>query len=71
VEALHKQIIRHLFEKSDDDGGGFLDHSEIKGLAKVMGAKLTKDELKPAMRAMDEDGSGEVDFVEFYIFLRF
>ena len=66
VEALHKQIIRHLFEMSGDDGGGFLDHSKIQGLAKAMGAKLTKDELKLAMRAMDEEGSGEVDFVEFY-----
>ena len=66
VETLHKQIIRHLFEMSDDDGGGVLDQSEIKGLAKAMGAKLTEDELKLAMQEMDEDGSGEVDFAEFY-----
>ena len=50
----------------DEDGGGVLDKDEIRSLARAMGVKLTDGELKDAMAEMDEDGSGEVDFEEFY-----
>ena len=40
---------------------------EIKLLARKMGAKLSKVELDMAMTQMDDDGSGEVDFREFYV----
>eukprot|EP01052_Picozoa_sp_SAG31_P007365 SAG31_NODE_351_length_17237_cov_7.010445_9_plen_114_part_00 len=66
VEQAHKAIIRELFELMDEDGGGSLDHGEIKKLAKSMGAKLTDEELNTALVEMDADGSGEVDFGEFY-----
>jgi hypothetical protein len=35
-----------------------------------MGAELDHRELKEAMRAMDADGSGEIDFDEFYAWMR-
>eukprot|EP01052_Picozoa_sp_SAG31_P038208 SAG31_NODE_5062_length_2765_cov_1.297074_2_plen_83_part_00 len=39
---------------------------EVNLLAKAMGAKLSAKELQLAMEEMDEDGSGEVEFNEFY-----
>ena len=32
----------------------------------TLGYRLTDKELTAAMAEMDEDGSGEVDFIEFY-----
>ncbi len=66
VETFHRIILVSIFELMDEDGGGVLDKDEIRSLARAMGVKLTDGELKDAMAEMDEDGSGEVDFEEFY-----
>jgi hypothetical protein len=66
VETFHRIILVSIFELMDEDGGGVLDRDEIRSLARAMGVKLTDGELKDAMQEMDEDGSGEVDFEEFY-----
>ena len=47
---------------------GFLDSSEILRLSEILGNKLSAAELSAAMALIDEDGSGEVDFREFYRF---
>ena len=47
---------------------GFLDSSEILRLSEILGNKLSAAELSVAMASMDEDGSGEIDFREFYRF---
>ena len=66
VETFHRIILVSIFELMDEDGGGVLDRDEVRSLARAMGVKLTDGELKDAMAEMDEDGSGEVDFEEFY-----
>ena len=45
---------------------GALDREEIRVLSKKMHKRLSEEQLDAAMRAMDEDGSGEVDFPEFF-----
>ena len=50
----------------DADHGGTLDREEIRNLARSMGNQLTEGLLDLAMSEMDEDGSGEVDFDEFF-----
>jgi len=58
--------LRTIFDDVDTDGGGSIDKDEVKRLARTLfGADLTPLELKRAMKEMDPDGSGEVDFNEF------
>eukprot|EP01045_Picozoa_sp_COSAG04_P003363 COSAG04_NODE_136_length_23756_cov_16.820645_10_plen_510_part_00 len=61
-----EHALRRLFNDIDEDGGGTLDADEIWRLCRDMGAELDARELKEAMREMDADGSGEVDFEEFH-----
>ena len=66
VEKEQREAIKDLFFETDDDGSGLLDRSEVKQLAIMLGQKLNSKELDMAMAEMDEDGSGEVDFDEFF-----
>lgn len=66
VRQLHELMLKQLFNKFDVDGGGSLDRDEIGALARGIGHKLTAKELDAAMKEMDQDGEGDVDFVEFY-----
>lgn len=66
VRQLHELMLKQLFNKFDKDGGGSLDREEICALARGIGHKLTPKELDAAMLEMDQDGEGDVDFVEFY-----
>jgi hypothetical protein len=50
----------------DSDEGGTLDRDEVRDLARSLGNQLTEAQLDQAMAEMDEDGSGEVDFEEFF-----
>ena len=50
----------------DADEGGTLDREEIRLLARSLGNQLTDSQLDQAMKEMDEDGSSEVDFEEFF-----
>lgn len=58
--------LRTIFDDVDTDGGGSIDKDEVKRLARTLfDTDLTPLELKRAMKEMDPDGSGEVDFNEF------
>ena len=66
IKALHKLLIRSMFDSVDVDGSGNLDIEEVATLAVSLGNKLDENQLKAAMEIMDQDGSGEVDFSEFF-----
>ncbi len=68
-EQAEKRV-RAIFMDLDSDGGGTLDEREVAAMAERLGAPLRKKELKEAMAAMDEDGSGEVDMDEFLLWFR-
>ena len=55
-----------VFKMVDADGSGCLDRAEVRKLGELLGTPLVESELNAAMRAMDADGSGSVDFDEFY-----
>ena len=54
-----------LFREIDADDSGFLDMEEIGVLCRRMGKDLTPEELADAMKEMDFDGSGVVEWLEF------
>jgi hypothetical protein len=66
VEKEQREAIKDLFFETDNDGSGLLDRSEVKQLAIMLGQKLNSKELDIAMAEIDKDGSGEVDFDEFF-----
>lgn len=57
--------VKKMFTDTDTDQGGHLDRMEIMGLTERLGIKFSDDQLDTAMREMDPDGGGEVDFDEF------
>ena len=59
------QELRDCFARIDKDNSGSIERDEIAELAVEMGRPLRDWELDEAMRTMDADGSGEVDFDEF------
>ena len=57
---------RAKFASLDDDSSGELEEEEIRTLAEQLGNELSDFELDIAMKQMDADGSGAVDFGEFF-----
>jgi calmodulin len=64
-----ENALRRIFNDIDESNDGTLDAQEIWRLCRDMGAELDARELKEAMREMDGDGSGEVDFEEFHAWI--
>jgi len=56
------------FHEADRDGSGTLDLAELQPLAARLGCPLTEPELSEAVRALDTDGDGTVDFDELVAF---
>ena len=63
-----RQEVRIVFASIDADGSGALDEGEFRQLTRELGnaEELTQKQLEEAMREMDADGNGEVNFDEFY-----
>eukprot|EP01045_Picozoa_sp_COSAG04_P018674 COSAG04_NODE_1746_length_5716_cov_6.133701_1_plen_101_part_00 len=55
-------MLREMFDRMDDDGGGTLDKDEVKSLAKHMGDNLKANDLHNAFTQMDKLQTGEVTF---------
>merc|ERR1711988_814988 len=57
--------VRELFEETDTDGGGSLDHEEIQGLISRLGMEMTAAQMQATFEKMDADGEGAIDMEEF------
>eukprot|EP00941_MAST-03F_sp_MAST-3F-sp1_P000416 g416.t1 len=53
------------FRMHDQDAGGTIDVSEFKSLLSTLGIVLSYKEVKELTAVLDEDGSGEIDEIEF------
>ena len=54
----------YLFSECDKDGNGYLDPKEFLTLTKKVGVNLTKSEFKKLSVEMDDDGDGNVSYIE-------
>merc|ERR1712130_811582 len=64
-EADQESDLREAFKIFDRDKDGYIDMKELKKVACMLGAMLTKDEVDEFMREADVDGNGKLDYDEF------
>lgn len=57
--------LREVFRLADKDGGGSIGSEELKGLLDLVGLKVSREEFSKLMADIDEDGSGEIELMEF------
>jgi len=60
---VHK--LRRAFKQYDRDGGNTVSTAEIVQVLTNLGLKFNEDDISKELREVDEDGSGELDFIEF------
>ena len=61
----HIAKVRREFEYFDRDSSGQLDVKEFRELFKVIAPEASRKEADAAFSAIDEDGSGLIEFDEF------
>jgi len=64
-DSLSNEKVKPLFEKYDADKSGFIDKEELGNLCSDLGRKLTSEELEAALKDLDLNGDGNIDFSEF------
>lgn len=78
VEALREQhnidskvvsSYMQVFRMLDLDGSGSVEEAELRTGLAAIGKYPTYEELKEMMDVVDEDGSGQIDIVEFVEFM--
>jgi hypothetical protein len=68
VEAYNKKLeedVRPAFSKFDKDGSGAIDKQELQALMKDLGSELDEEHLNIALKDLDTNKDGVVDFSEF------
>ena len=58
--------VRAIFEVFDADASGAMDAAELTELLRELCLPCEEDDVEEMMEEMDDDGSGEIDFDEFY-----
>jgi len=58
--------IRAVFKLFDQGGDGTIEANEIVKLLRATGWQGSEEEAQAIMNELDEDGSGEVEFDEFF-----
>ena len=61
---------RKAFKEADVDGGGTLDTSELYALIFEMNPDINPKQLEEMIAGCDEDNSGEVDYEEFFRYMK-
>ena len=68
-EGDPERELRDVFTVFDKDQSGTVSADELKSVMKVIGEKLTEQEIEDAIRLADTTGDGEVDYDEFIAFV--
>jgi len=64
-ETLKKDL-RDAFRLFDKEGNGYISRVTMKALLKEIAPELTDADLDGAIDEIDEDGSGKIEFEEFF-----
>ena len=62
--------LKETFNMFDKDGGGTIDFSEMQGVLKKLGQKVSDKELTRIIKSIDENNDGEIDFDEFVAMMK-
>ena len=68
LTQLQYTEIRDIFLFFDCDGSGRLEDGEMREALKMLGVAETEEKIDDLIRAIDENGDGEVDWHEFLLF---
>ena len=60
-----KQELKEAFEVFDADGDGHIDANELQIVLEAVGRKMELHEVQEAIKKVDEDQTGEIEFDEF------
>jgi voltage-gated potassium channel len=66
--VLYSMTLNRLdtaFDNLDIDGGGFLDHEELKHGLIALNVKIDEEEFQHVLQIIDEDGDQQIDRNEF------
>jgi hypothetical protein len=63
--AQLKETIRAGFQAFDTNGSGKIDANELQYLVTSLGGVLSNDDLQEALKLLDKDKSGSIDFVRY------
>merc|ERR1711957_437721 len=66
----HLRDLRMVFDSLDADGSNKLDAHEVRNGLIMMRKTVSQDAFETCWKALDVDGSGELDFLEFLDFMR-
>ena len=68
-EGNPEKELMDVFMVFDKDGSGTISAEELRSAMRVIGEKLTYDEIEDAIKLADTGGDGEVDYDEFIQFV--
>jgi hypothetical protein len=61
----YQNTLKKVFMEYDEDDSGFIDKAELKAMMEKMGTKLNDEQVKVALKDLDLNGDGVIDFNEF------
>ena len=64
-DTLRKEL-REAFRLFDKEGNGYISRPTLKGLLHEIAPDLSDKDLEAAVDEIDEDGSGKIEFEEFW-----
>ncbi|KAK3581947.1 hypothetical protein CHS0354_007072 [Potamilus streckersoni] len=70
VDKTLEQEIRELFQLFDKNNDKTISASELGKAMRFLGMSPKQSEVDTAMRALDKNGNGRIEFKEFYTFMQ-
>ena len=67
LEHFRRTEVKKLFDVVDQDASGFIDRDEMSDLLSKLGrTDLAREEIDATFVKLDTDGSGRIEFEEFF-----
>ena len=64
-QGQRAEFVKGKFNEFDHDASGFIDVKEFPSLLEGLGQQLTEAELEMALKILDTNGNGTIEFSEF------